>query len=141
MINFNLRCILDHEFDAWFRSSEDYVEQSAKGFISCPVCGSIEVEKNLMAPAVATSRKSERVGMGFSKAEHELLREWRRIAKNVRKSADYVGENFAEEARKIHFGEADERAIYGEADVQEVTSLLDDGIEIMPLPSLPDEDN
>ncbi|MGO4452038.1 DUF1178 family protein [Phyllobacterium sp. TAF24] len=137
MIRFSLHCEQDHEFEGWFRSNDDFDSQSKKLLVTCPVCGSHKVEKALMAPSVTTGRQKEKIAVTMSKMVNEL----KEVARKVRENADYVGADFAEEARKIHFGEADQRGIYGEASGDEVKSLLDDGIDIMPLPTFPEDHN
>ncbi|MBA8900327.1 DUF1178 family protein [Phyllobacterium sp. P30BS-XVII] len=137
MIRFSLHCEQDHEFEGWFRSNDDFDSQSKKHLVTCPVCGSHKVEKALMAPSVTTGRQKEKIAVTMSKMVNEL----KEVARKVRENADYVGADFAEEARKIHFGEADQRGIYGEASGDEVKSLLDDGIDIMPLPTFPEDHN
>ncbi|MBB3236485.1 DUF1178 family protein [Phyllobacterium endophyticum] len=137
MIRFSLRCEQDHEFEGWFRNNDDFDTQVEKHFVSCPLCNSYKVEKALMAPSVATSRRQEKIAIAMSKMASEL----REMAKKVRENSDYVGSDFAEEARKIHFGEAEQRGIYGEATPDEVESLVDDGVDVMPLPVFPDDHN
>ena len=141
MIRFSLHCDRDHEFDGWFRNGEDFETQKKRGFVSCPVCGSSKVDKALMAPSVATGRKREQIALAAGETQRKMLAQLREMAKQVRENADYVGDKFAEEARKIHFGETDARGIYGEATGDEVKALLEDGVEIMPLPELPEDRN
>lgn len=142
MIRFSLHCGNAHEFDAWFRSNEDFDEQKKSGLLSCPFCHSTSIEKQLMAPAVSTARKREQqVGLGLEAEQQKMLSALREVTKKVRKEAEYVGDRFAEEARRIHFKEVEERAIYGEASVKEVSSLVEDGIPVVPLPSLPEDEN
>ncbi len=142
MIRFSLHCDNAHEFDAWFRSNEDFDEQKKSGLLSCPFCHSTSIEKQLMAPAVSTARKREKqVGLGLEAEQQKMLSALREVTKKVRKEAEYVGDRFAEEARRIHFKEVEERAIYGEASVKEVSSLVEDGIPVVPLPSLPEDEN
>lgn len=142
MIRFSLHCDNAHEFDAWFRSNEDFDEQKKSGLLSCPFCHSTSIEKQLMAPAVSTARKREQqVGLGLEDEQQKMLSALREVTKKVRKEAEYVGDRFAEEARRIHFKEVEERAIYGEASVKEVSSLVEDGIPVVPLPSLPEDEN
>ena len=142
MIRFSLHCDNAHEFDAWFRSNEDFDEQKKSGLLSCPFCHSTSIEKQLMAPAVSTARKWEQqVGLGLEAEQQKMLSALREVTKKVRKEAEYVGDRFAEEARRIHFKEVEERAIYGEASVKEVSSLMEDGIPVVPLPSLPEDEN
>ncbi|UXM95550.1 DUF1178 family protein [Bartonella sp. HY329] len=142
MIRFNLHCDGGHHFDAWFRSNDDFDLQCAKGWVSCPQCESIKIAKDLMAPAISTSRKKEKmVGNALSSQERDFIAQWRKVSEKIREEGDYVGEKFAEEARKIHYGEAIERTIYGEADGDEVKSLVEEGIELLPLPTLPEKKN
>jgi len=146
MIRFSLRCHRDHEFEAWFRSSGDY--DKGKG-TACPVCGSEKVEKALMAPALGRSTKAGKVDKTDKvklaaapdprmKAMREALSEIRR---QVTENADNVGDRFAEEARKIHYDEAEPRAIYGEATSDEAKALVEEGVEFQPLPNLPEDQN
>jgi hypothetical protein len=142
MILYTLRCDHDHEFEAWFRSSEDFEKNGAE----CPLCGSAKVEKAIMAPALSGSArhgKEERQTLAAApdpkrKAMLEALKEMRR---QVTENADYVGNRFADEARKIHYNEAEARAIYGEATGEEAKALIEEGVEFHPLPNLPDDRN
>lgn len=141
MIRFSLHCDQEHEFDGWFRNGDDFDTQKKRGFVSCPVCGSSRVDKALMAPSVSTGRKREQIALAAGAAQRKMLAQLREMTRQVRENADYVGDKFAEEARKIHFGETDPRGIYGEASVDEVKGLLEDGVEIMPLPEFPEDRN
>lgn len=141
MIQYSLVCEGDHRFDAWFRNAEAFDEQSARGIVTCPVCGSGKVGKALMAPAVNRSG-SEKVSVTAGHPQQaEIVRFLRAMRKKVMAEADYVGDKFAEEARKIHFNETDPRGIYGEATRDEVAELLDEGIDFLPLPNVPEEHN
>lgn len=140
MIQFTLTCEARHKFDAWFKNADAYDEQAALGILTCPVCNSHRVEKALMAPAVST--KAEKVSLASGHPDHaKFLDAMRALRKKMTDNADYVGDKFAEEARKIHYEEAEARGIYGEATRDEVSSLVEEGIEFMPLPSVPDEHN
>lgn len=141
MIRFSLNCDRDHEFDGWFRNGEEFETQKKRGLVSCPVCGSSKVDKALMAPSVSTGRKRDQIALAAGETQRQMLAQLRDMAKKVRENADYVGDKFAEEARKIHFGETDPRGIYGEASGDEVKALLEDGVEIMPLPEFPEDRN
>lgn len=141
MIRFSLHCENGHEFEGWFRDNADFDKQSERDLVSCPVCNSLKVQKALMAPAVTTSRTKEKIAVAQGEMQQKLLQEMRDLSKKVRENADYVGDKFADEARKIHFGETEERGIYGEATREEVTSLLEDGVEVMPLPTFPEDQN
>jgi hypothetical protein len=141
VIRFSLSCNHDHEFEGWFRSGDDFETQKKRGLIDCPECGSNKVEKSLMAPAVATSRKRDKVALAMNAEQRKLMAEMKVLTEKMRESADYVGGKFAEEARKIHFGETEARGIYGEASPDEAKSLAEDGVPFMPIPVFPDERN
>jgi hypothetical protein len=141
LIRFSLVCEHDHEFEAWFRSGDDFETQKKRGFVDCPTCGSSRVDKALMAPAVSTSEKKEKMALAMGDAQRRALEEMKALAAKVRENADYVGDKFAEEARKIHFGDAEARGIYGEATLEEAKDLAEDGVEFMPIPVFPDDRN
>jgi hypothetical protein len=141
MIRFALCCEKDHEFDGWFRSNDDFDTQKKRGLVSCPVCHSGKVEKVLMAPAVSTGRKKEKMALAMGEQQRKAIAQLKALAEKVRENADYVGDKFAEEARKIHFGETEARGIYGEATADEARELVEDGVEFMPIPVFPDDQN
>ncbi|TKT75224.1 DUF1178 family protein [Aquamicrobium sp. LC103] len=141
MIRFSLCCDNDHDFDGWFRDGDDFDKQKKRGLVSCPVCHSAKVEKALMAPAVSTTRKQEKIALAMGEAQRNAMAQLRELSEKLRQNADYVGDKFADEARKIHFGEADARGIYGEATPEEAKALAEDGVEFMPLPVFPDDHN
>ena len=141
MIRFSLICEREHEFEAWFRSNDDFDAQKKRGLVDCPSCGSHKVEKALMAPAVSTSRKQEKVALAVGDEQRKMMAQLKALSEKVRENSEYVGEKFAEEARKIHFGETDARGIYGEATLDEAKGLAEDGVEFMPLPVFPDDRN
>lgn len=136
MIKYALKCSGDHQFEGWFSNSADFDAQKEAGHLECPVCGTSDVEKALMAPAVATGRKTEaRKEAAARDAAMSALNEAARRAKDyVEKNFDHVGKRFPEEARKIHYGEVEHRPIYGEATPQEVKDLKDEGVEVAPVP-------
>ena len=134
MILFDLRCKDGHAFEAWFRDSTAYEDQVAAGDLACPVCGSAEVSKALMAPAVNSRPKIDAAQAATA------MRVWRRVQDHIEKNFDHVGPRFAEEARKIHHGEAEKRSIYGEATTSEAKELRDEGIEVGQIPWLPRHD-
>jgi len=141
LIQYSLICESRHSFDAWFKSSEAYDEQAGSGILVCPVCNSRRVEKAVMAPAVART-DHERVPVSANHPDRaKMIAALRAMREKLTAEADYVGPRFAEEARKMHWGEADPHAIYGEATREEAEALIEDGIEFLPLPSLPDEHN
>jgi hypothetical protein len=170
MIRYRLQCPDDHQFDAWFANSAAYDTQAKRGLVACAVCGSTKIEKALMAPNVATkgNRKADKAaqtskpddakpeptevvatnsvaltGEAAKRAAvaQELMALMRKVRAEVEAKAEYVGPNFAEEARKIHYDEAPNRGIYGEATKRDVVALLDEGIDIMPLPEVPEDRN
>ncbi len=141
MIRFTLSCDGDHQFEVWFGSNADFETQQKRGLVDCPVCGSHQVGKALMAPAVSTGRKQEKVALAMNSEKRAVMEQFKALAEKMRENADYVGDRFAEEARKIHFGETDPRGIYGEATAEEARSLIDDGVGFMPIPVFPDEHN
>jgi hypothetical protein len=141
MIRFSLHCDHGHEFEGWFRDNADFDRQSERKLVSCPVCNSPDIQKSLMAPAVSTSRSKEQVAIAMGEAQKQMLEQMRELSRKVRENADYVGDQFAEEARKIHFGETEARGIYGEASKEDVHSLIEDGVDVMPLPVFPEDKN
>ncbi|MEP0324550.1 DUF1178 family protein [Bauldia litoralis] len=161
MIRFALRCEKDHEFEAWFRSGDDYDRLAGEKAVNCAVCGSTRVEKALMAPAVARSSRTrgmdivkvdagreaapaadEKVQLATSDPRERALRSAiRELRQKVTERADYVGNRFAEEARKIHHQEVEPRGIYGEATSEDAKALAEEGIDFYPLPSLPEDQN
>ena len=141
MIRFTLSCDGDHQFEVWFGSNADFETQQKRGLVDCPVCGSHQVGKALMAPAVSTGRKQEKVALAMNSEKRAVMEQFKALAEKMRENADYVGDRFAEEARKIHFGETDPRGIYGEATAEEARSLIEDGVGFMPIPVFPDEHN
>jgi hypothetical protein len=135
MILFSLRCAEGHEFEGWFRDGDGFEAQQQAGEIACPECGDNHVEKALMAPAIGRSHKK---GPPMSPAQmRAMLVAMRR---QVESNCDYVGPNFAEEARKIHYGEVDAHGIYGEATQQESAELKDEGISFGQIPWVPTSD-
>lgn len=142
MISFVLVCENEHSFDGWFSSSTDFETQQENGLVACPVCGSQTISKGLMAPSVSTGRRKDKINVAtMDAARREVLGEMRKLRDKIVENADDVGSAFPEEARKIHYGEAEARGIYGEANRDDVESLLEEGIEIAPLPLLPDDAN
>jgi hypothetical protein len=141
LIRFSLHCDHAHDFEGWFRSNDDFETQRKRGFVSCPECGSQKVEKALMAPAVSTSRKQEKVALAMGEEQRKMMAALKELSEKVRQNAENVGDKFAEEARKIHFGETEARGIYGAATIEEAKGLAEDGIDFMPLPVFPDDRN
>jgi hypothetical protein len=141
VIHYSLICDKSHKFDGWFASAAAYDGQKARGLVTCPICLTASVDKAMMAPSVSRAN-SEKVSLSIGHPQHNQLREAMQALRNkVTSEADYVGDRFAEEARKIHFKEVDARGIYGEATREEVAALVDEGVDFMPLPSIPEEHN
>jgi len=142
VIRYALACSEDHQFEAWFRDSQTFDAQHDEGLLACPVCGSAEVSKTLMRPAVATARKRDgRKQVAKVGNDSEALNLLRQIRNHLTEHAEFVGDRFAEEARRIHYEESEKRAIYGEADAEQARSLAEEGIEFHPLPVLPEDHN
>ena len=148
MIRYSLACEQAHEFESWFPSSEAFETQRKRGFVTCPYCNSARVEKQIMAPSVARKDKLPDAPVPgpqpvavLSDREQEIRAALRALRDHVMKNAENVGKGFVEEARKMHYGEAEERSIYGEADLAEARALLEEGIDVLPLPVVPDDRN
>jgi hypothetical protein len=146
MIRYDLICGEGHPFDAWFSTSGAFDEQAQAGLVSCPTCGSNTVEKQLMTPGIAmkSNQRSEAKQPVFTGADARqamLVKMMRELRQSVEANAEYVGNKFAEEARRIHYEEAQKRGIYGEATVEDAKSLVEEGIEVHPLPKLPEDTN
>lgn len=155
MIRYALVCDNAHEFESWFATSSSFEEQAARGLVTCPICDSAKVERAIMAPNIARSDRDRRPAdpapepagasaalpatpmalMGDKEIAFRQMIE--ALHKHVTENAEHVGPRFAEEALKIHNGEADERAIYGEATLDDARRLHEEGVEFMPLPRLP----
>jgi hypothetical protein len=162
MIRYSLVCDRKHDFEIWFKNSADYDKQAKRGLVSCPACGSGKVEKALMAPSLAGTKKrrsalrsieapaaaepapvpetTSPVAM-MTPQEKEFRSKLKELRDHLTKNADNVGRKFPEEARKMHYGEIEHRSIYGEASPQDAKELHEEGIEFHPLPVLPDERN
>jgi hypothetical protein len=163
MIRYSLICDGKHDFEIWFKNSADYDKQSKRGLVTCPACGSAKVEKALMAPSLGRGTKKGAAVREIaieapapetpapaenktpvaivSPQEREFRAKLKELRDHLTKNADNVGAKFPEEARKMHYGEAEHRSIYGEASPQEAKELLEEGVELHPLPVLPDERN
>ncbi len=136
MIVYDLKCPKDHVFEAWFADSAAFDRQAKRGAVSCPLCGSTKVAKALMAPNVATGNSEKRM-MKAKRTNQALARYMsalHKVREHIEHNCDYVGDKFAEEARKIHFGEVDSHDIYGEATEDESRELEEEGIEVESVP-------
>lgn len=140
MIHYSLQCEKEHGFEGWFASSEDFDRQKAAGLVTCPYCDSKNVSKMLMAPNVATGRRKERMqAVAMDTMRRDMIARIKAAVKEIRANAEDVGERFPEEARKIHYGETEARGIIGQASPDEARALVEEGIEIAPLPAFPED--
>jgi len=130
MIIFNLKCFnCDFNFEGWFENSKEYLKQNKKNLINCPSCESTNIDKGLMAPNLNKKSNSKKKNIKKSLASNMS-----KLKKIIEKNFDYVGENFTEEAKKIKYGEVEERSIYGEATLEQTKELIEEEIDIVPLP-------
>jgi hypothetical protein len=138
MIRYSLACALDHEFEGWFGASADFDDQSERGLIGCPVCGSTDVRKAIMAPAVVGAKKGD-VSPSTADQHAMVMQAMEAVRDHVETHFDDVGDTFASEARAIHEGRSEQRGIYGQASPKEVKDLVEDGVPVMPMPPKPVE--
>ncbi len=145
MIKYALACAEGHGFDSWFPDSAAYEKQRKRGFVVCPECGSTRVDKAIMAPAVVGGERSAAVETGPEIVVDEKRRRTRefflQMRREIEANTDDVGARFPQVARAIHLGEEPERGIRGRASLADAKSLLEDGIGVLPLPTLEDELN
>jgi hypothetical protein len=157
MIRYNLRCERGHAFESWFQSSAAYESQEKRKLVNCPSCGSAKVERAIMAPQIVSQRNRDIAAPAPAAAatevaaptstplmmaqERELRAKLKELRDHIVKNADNVGERFPNEARKMHYGDIEHRPIYGEASPDEARSLIEEGVEVSPLPVLPDDRN
>jgi hypothetical protein len=160
MIHYNLRCERGHAFESWFQSSSAYESQEKRKLVNCPACGSAKVERAIMAPQVVSKKSRDRKEPApapvaatstevtapastplLMAQERELRVKLKELRDHIVKNADNVGERFPNEARKMHYGDIEHRPIYGEASPDEARALIDEGVEVSPLPVLPDDRN
>lgn len=135
MIRYALTCSNDHAFESWFQSAEAFDRLAAAGHVACTICGVTDVAKTLMAPAVRPARKAAAGPLSTPKTPIEVA--LAALRRQVEENSDYVGLNFAAEARAMHEGRIPERSIYGEAKVEDARKLVEDGIPVAPLPFVP----
>jgi hypothetical protein len=156
MIRYSLRCDKDHSFESWFQSSAAYDSQVKRKLVSCPVCGSAKVDKAIMAPRIVGKKGRDKAPAPIEAPvetpatestplmmaqERELRAKIKELRDHIVKNADNVGERFPNEARKMHYGDIEHRPIYGEASPEEAKALIDEGVEVAPLPVLPEDRN
>jgi hypothetical protein len=156
MIRYSLRCERGHGFESWFQSSSAYDSQVKRKLVTCPACGSAKVDKAIMAPQIVSKKGRDSAAPAPAAStdvtasgstplmmaqERELRAKLKELRDHIVKNADNVGERFPNEARKMHYGDIEHRPIYGEASPDEARSLIDEGVEVSPLPVLPDDRN
>jgi hypothetical protein len=145
VIKYRLGCPSGHEFESWFRSSDEYDAQSRSGAVACPLCGSAEISKQPMAPAIVTGQSRERPSRETiamrGEAPRAVLDALRALKQTVVENTEDVGPRFADEARKMHFGDIEERHIRGSSTADEARGLIDDGVPFGILPPLPEDLN
>jgi hypothetical protein len=160
MIRYTLRCDRGHAFESWFQNSSAYESQEKRQLVNCPACGSAKVERAIMAPQIMSRKGRESALPAPAPApaatadvaapastplmmaqERELRAKLKELRDHIVKNADNVGERFPNEARKMHYGDIEHRPIYGEASPDEARALIDEGVEVSPLPVLPDDRN
>jgi len=137
MIKYALACDQGHPFEGWFSVSTDFDDQKAAGQLECPVCGSREVAKQIMAPAVSGTKRRTGDIDAPPQMRAMMMEAMGRVRAHVEENFDYMGDSFASEARAIHEGRSEERGIYGEATPKEVQDLVQDGVQVAPLPPAP----
>jgi len=142
----DLQCAHQHRFEGWFGSEDDFQSQLSRGLVECPMCGSTHISKMLSAPRlnlgaaqaavvdVPTQAEPSRVPATAAPTDPGMQAAWMKMVRHVIANTEDVGSQFAEEARKIHYGERKERNIRGEATAEETEALLDEGIDVLPLP-------
>jgi hypothetical protein len=156
MIRYSLRCDRGHEFESWFQSSSAYEQQEKRKLVNCPACGSAKVERAIMAPQIVSKKGRDSAAPAPAAStdvpapastplmmaqERELRAKLKELRDHIVKNADNVGERFPNEARKMHYGDIEHRPIYGEASPDEARALIEEGVEVSPLPSLPEDRN
>jgi hypothetical protein len=160
MIRYSLRCDHGHEFESWFQSSSAYEQQEKRKLVNCPACGSAKVERAIMAPQIVSRKGREIAAPEPASApgpatevtapastpllmaqERELRAKLKELRDHIVKNADNVGERFPTEARKMHYGDIEHRPIYGEASPDDARALIEEGVEVSPLPVLPEDRN
>ena len=141
MILYDLNCAKGHAFEAWFKDSKTYDRQAKGGKVACPVCGDTDVSKALMAPNITTRAEKAEAAERYTKEAADTLKAMNEFRDFVEQNCENVGKRFPEEARKIHYGDAEPKGIYGEATVEEVKALKEEGVPCAPIPWAKDKDS
>ncbi len=141
MIKYELKCgACAQHFEGWFADSGTYDSQAVAGEILCPFCSSTDIKKAIMAPNIAVRQDQSEPPVSPEMVKAEVRRTLMEMRRGVEENCDYVGDEFAKEARRIHKGESEERGIYGDATREEAEDLVEDGIPVMPIPWVPTSD-
>lgn len=136
MMKYNLQCAKEHQFEAWFDNIESFDTQAKRGLLQCPVCNNKKIERAVMAPAIP--KKTNRGHGGRVPTDPTaIMQMMQKMTKHVAENFDYVGDQFAEEARAIYYGEKEDRDIYGETSIEDAQALMEEGVPVAPLPVLP----
>ena len=141
MIRYDLVCENEHFFESWFKDSKSYQKQMYDNEIFCPECDSSNISKSLMAPGIPKKTNTKNSNVIANSSSRSINDAIRKIRDEIKKNSEYVGDQFPEEARKIHYNEAEMRSIYGKASKKEITELVDEGIDIIQIPEIPDDKN
>lgn len=139
MIRYTLECDNTHRFESWFQSADAFDTLQSRGLVACPECGDTHVKKTLMAPSVPTKSNAKAADSQpmMATPDPEVAKALQELRDHVEKNSDYVGDNFAREARAMHEGEKPHRAIYGSAKAEDAKKLIEDGVPALPLPFIP----
>ena len=141
MIRYDLVCENEHFFESWFKDSKSYQKQLEANEIACPKCNNSNISKSLMAPGIPKKTNTINGNVIANSSSSSINNAIRKIRDEIKKDSEYVGDQFPEEARKIHYNEAEMRSIYGKASKKEITELVDEGIDIIQIPEIPDDKN
>ena len=141
MIRYDLVCENEHFFESWFKDSKSYQKQLEANEIACPKCNNSNISKSLMAPGISKKTNTKNGNVIANSSSSSINNAIRKIRDEIKKDSEYVGDQFPEEARKIHYNEAEMRSIYGKASKKEITELVDEGIDIIQIPEIPDDKN
>ena len=141
MIRYDLVCENGHFFESWFKDSKSYQKQLEANEIACPKCNNSNISKSLMAPGIPKKKNTTNGNVIANSSSSSINNAIRKIRDEIKKNSEYVGDQFPEEARKIHYNEAEVRSIYGKASKKEITELVDEGIDIIQIPEIPDDKN
>tara|TARA_B110000438_G_C15729568_1_gene613648 strand:+ start:569 stop:994 length:426 start_codon:yes stop_codon:yes gene_type:complete len=141
MIRYDLVCSNNHKFESWFKDSKSFQEQVHSKDISCPICNDNIISKTLMAPGIPKKENTKKDDVLLNKKSNSINNAIKKIRNEIKENSEYVGKEFPEAARKIHYNEENSRSIYGEASLDDVKELKDEGIDVIHIPDAPDDKN